>query len=77
MGFENGHAEENESNAWRTMPIAWVVSEAFTPQLVRGHVGVRLLLWDGVEAQWVNPVLNAKDKSASWTVSLNSTADFQ
>jgi hypothetical protein len=74
MDFENGHTEENKADATHTMPITWIASEAFAPQFVHGRVGVRLLLWDGVEAQWLNPVLS---KSASWTGSLNAAADFK
>ena len=77
MGFENCHPEENETKARRAIPITWALSEEFAPQLVRGQVGVRLLLWNGVKAQWVNPVLSAKDKSASWTATLNSATDFK
>jgi hypothetical protein len=77
MDFENCQPEESETNAWRAMPIAWEGNEGFAPPLICRQVAVRLLLWNGVEAQWVNPILSAKDKSASWTGSLNSAADFK
>jgi hypothetical protein len=67
MDFENCQPEENETNAWRAMEITWAPGEGFAPKMVRTQIGVRLLLWNGVEAHWVNPVLSAKDKSASWT----------
>ena len=68
MNFENCQPEENESNAWSPMPIAWVTSEPFAPQLLRRQVGVRLLMWNGSEAKWVSPILAG---SQSWTSSLN------
>lgn len=77
MKFENFQPEESDNNAWRAMQIAWLASEAFAPQLLRRQVGVRLLLWNGSEAQWVNPVLSGSDTSASWTGSLNSKTDFK
>ena len=77
MGFENGHSEENETNARRPIAITWAPNEEFAAKLVPGRVGVRLLLWNGAEAQWVNPVLSAKDKPVSWTGSFNSATDFQ
>ena len=76
MKFENFQPEENE-NAWRAMQIAWLASETFAPELLRRQVGVRLLLWNGSEAKWVNPVLSGGDTSASWTGSLNSKTDFK
>jgi hypothetical protein len=77
MNFENCQPEENENNAWRALQIAWLTSEPFAPQLLRRQVGVRLLLWNGSEAQWVHPILSGSDTSASWTGSLSSKTDFK
>jgi hypothetical protein len=77
MNLENCQPEENEKNAWRAMSIDWLASDTFAPQLLRRQVGVRLLLWNGAEAQWVNPILSGGETGASWTGSLNSAADLK
>jgi hypothetical protein len=66
MNFENCQSADNGNSAWRAMPIDWVASEGFAPQMLRRQVGVKLLLWNGSEAQWVSPVLSGNDGIASW-----------
>jgi hypothetical protein len=75
--MNNCQSEENKNRDWRPMVIAWEASESFAPALVSRQVGVRLLLWNGSDAKWVSPFLKGSDGSASWTGSLNFTADAQ
>jgi hypothetical protein len=67
--------EETGSSAWRAMPISWIATEEFAPRLLRGQVGVRLLIWTGNDTQWATPLLAGGNSGVSWTGSLNFTAD--